>query len=297
MPSPELQMVIDMLRGASPVPRDVSFTEQRAALENLVAMAPPPSELRCTAVDVGGTRAEWIVAPGAGDDRAVLYLHGGGYCIGSITTHRQLAGDISRAAGARVLLIDYRLAPEHPFPAAVEDATRAYDYMLASGVKPAQSAVAGDSAGGGLTVATLLALRDARTPLPAAGVCLSPWLDLTMSGASIQSKAAIDPMVQGEDLQRMATAYLGAADAKQPLASPLFADLRGLPPLLVHVGTAEVLLDDATRFAERARAADVNVTLEEWDDMIHVWHAFAFILPEARQALERVGAFLRRRWD
>jgi acetyl esterase/lipase len=203
---------------------------------------------------------------------------------------------VSRAAGARVLLIDYRLAPEHPFPAAVDDATRAYQFLLASGIQPARAAIAGDSAGGGLTVASLLALRDAGARLPAAGVCLSPWFDLTMSGGSIRSKAAVDPMVQGENLGRMAQAYLGTADAKLPLASPLFADLRGLPPLLVHVGTAEVLLDDSIRFAERARAADVDVTLDEWDDMVHVWHAFAAFLPEAREAMQRVGAFLRRRW-
>lgn len=296
MSSPELQMVIDMLRGAPPVPREASFAAQRQALEDLVAIAPPVTDVQCSAVDAGGVAAEWVVAPGARDDRAVLYLHGGGYCIGSLRTHRQIAADVSRAAGARVLLIDYRLGPEHPFPAAVEDATRAYRFLLASGLRPAHSAVAGDSAGGGLTVATLLAARDAGAPLPAAGVCLSPWFDLTMSGGSIQGKAAVDPMVQRESLQRMANAYLGTADARTPLASPLFADLRGLPPLLVHVGTAEILLDDSTQFAERARKADVDVTLDVWDDMIHVWHAFAVILPEARQAFERIGEFLHRRW-
>lgn len=296
MPSPELQMVIDLLRSAPPVPRGAPWAEQRAALENLAALMPPPADVRFTPVDAGGVPAEWVAAPGAGADRAVLYLHGGGYCIGSITTHRQLAADVSRAAAARVLLIDYRLGPEHRFPAAVDDATRACRYLIDSGVRPTQTAIAGDSAGGGLTAATLLALRDARAPLPAAGVCLSPWFDLTTSGASMQSKAAIDPIVQRESLQRMADAYLGAADPKTALASPLFADLTRLPPLLVHVGTAEILLDDSTRFAEGARAADVDVTLEVWDDMVHVWHAFAFLLPEARQAIERIGAFLRRRW-
>lgn len=295
MPSPELQTVIDLLRGMPPLPHEAAWAEQRAALESLTSMAPPVADVRCTPVDAGGVPAEWVVAAGARDDRAVLYLHGGGYCVGSINTHRQLAGDLSRAAGARVLLIGYRLGPEHAFPAAVDDATRAYRYLLAA-VRPAQSAIAGDSAGGGLTVAALLALRDADVPLPAAGVCLSPWLDLTQSGASMQGKAALDPMVQRDRLQRMADAYLAGADPKSPLASPLFADLAGLPPLLVHVGTAETLLDDSTRFAERARAADVQVTLDVWDDMIHVWHAFASLLPEGRQAIERVGTYLRQRW-
>ena len=247
-------------------------------------------------MSANGVAAEWVAAAEARADRAVLYLHGGGYCIGSVNTHRQLACDLSRATGARLLLIDYRLAPEHPFPAALDDATRAYRYLIESGVRPAQSAIAGDSAGGGLTVATLLALRDADGPLPAAGVCLSPWLDLTMGGASMRTKAAVDPMVQRENLQRMAEAYLGGADPRSPLASPLFADLRGLPPLLVHVGSAETLLDDSTGFAERARAAGVDVSIDVWDDMVHVWHAFAFVLPEARQAIDRIGSYLRQRW-
>ena len=293
MPSPELQMVIDLLHGVTAAP-DGSIAEQRAAMENLTTSMALPADVRCTAVDADGVPAEWITAASARDDHAVLYLHGGGYCIGSIATHRQLASDVSRAAGARVLLIAYGLAPERPFPAAVEDAARAYRYLLASGVKPSRASIAGDSAGGGLTAAALLALRDAGTELPAAGVCLSPWFDLTLSGASMQSKAAVDPIVQRDRLQRMADAYLDSRPATTPLASPLYADLAGLPPLLVQVGTAETLLDDATRFAERARAAGVAVDLDVWDDMVHVWQAFAFVLPEGRQALERVGAFLRR---
>jgi acetyl esterase/lipase len=296
MPSPELQTVIDLMRGMPPLAQEAAWAEQRAALENLTRMAPPVADVACTPVDADGVPAEWVAASAARADHAVLYLHGGGYCVGSINTHRQLAGDLSRAAGARVLLIDYRLGPEHAFPAAVDDATRAYRFLLGAGVRPRQSAIAGDSAGGGLTVAALLALRDADAPLPAAGVCLSPWLDLTQSGASMHGKAAVDPMVQRDRLQRMADAYLAGADPRTPLASPLFADLTGLPPLLIHVGTAETLLDDSTRFAERAGAAGVTVTLDVWDDMIHVWHAFASVLPEGREAIEHVGAFLRQRW-
>jgi acetyl esterase/lipase len=223
----------------------------------------------------------------------MLYLHGGGYVIGSLTTHRGLAGRLSQAAKARVLLIDYRLAPEHPFPAAVEDATAAYRWLLAHGCTPARLAIAGDSAGGGLTVATLVALRDAGQPLPAAGVCLSPWTDLEGLGESVTSKASADPIVQKEMLLRLASCYLGDADPRTPLAAPLYADLRGLPPLLVQVGTAEILLDDALRLAERAKAAGVAVTLEAWDDMIHVWQLFAPLLPEGQQAIARIGEFVQ----
>lgn len=292
MASAELQMVIDLLRG-QPIPRDASFVDQRAAMENLTAMAPPPEGVTCTPCAAGGRPAEWVAADGADPRRALLYLHGGGYCIGSINSHRLLAADLSRAAGLRVLLLDYRLAPEHPFPAAVEDAAAAYRFLLDAGHDRRQLAIAGDSAGGGLTAATLLALRDRDVPLPAAAALLSPWLDLTQSGESMTTCAARDPMVQRDGLQRMADAYLAGADPRTPLASPLFADLRHLPPLLIHVGSAETLLDDARRFAARASAAGVDATLEVWDDMIHVWHAFG-LLPEARAAQARLGEFLRR---
>src|SRR5262245_28060700 len=222
MASAELQIVIDMLRNSPPVPRDLGFVEQRASMEQMVSALSTLADVQLAPETGAGRPAEWVRATGAGDDRTVLYLHGGGYCIGSIATHRQLATDLSRAAAARVLLLDYRLAPEHPFPAAVDDAVAAYRFLLAGGARPATLAIAGDSAGGGLTVATLLALRDAKLPLPAAGVCLSPWLDLSLSGASMEGRAAVDPMVQREPLQRMATAYLGGADARTALASPLF---------------------------------------------------------------------------
>lgn len=293
MASAELQMVLDLLR-AQPIPREQSFAEQRAALESLTGMAPRPGDVTFAPVEAGDRPAEWVAAPGARYDRALLYLHGGGYCVGSINTHRHLAADLSRAAGLRVLLLDYRLAPEHPFPAAVDDAVAAYRFLLEAGLDRRHLAIAGDSAGGGLTAATLLALRDGDLPLPAAAALLSPWLDLTQSGESMEGRAAADPMVQRAALQRMADAYLNGADAEAPLASPLFADLRHLPPLLIHVGTAETLLDDSRRFAERATAAGVDVKLEVWDDMVHVWHAFAFILPEAREANARIGDFLRR---
>jgi acetyl esterase/lipase len=293
MPSPELEMVVAMMR-ARPDPEILDPVAARASLEALTTMAPMPEDVACQPVRAGGVPAEWVTAPGAGD-RVVLYLHGGGYVIGSINSHRDLAGRLSRAAGARVLVLDYRLAPEHPFPAAVDDALAAYRWLLAEGHTPRNVAIGGDSAGGGLTLATLVALRDAGETLPAAGVCLSPWTDLAGSGESLRTKADADPMVQWSRLAQYADAYLGGKDARTPLASPLYADLRGLPPLLIQVGTAETLLDDAIRVAERAEAAGVDVTYEAWDDMIHVFQAFAALLPEGQQAVDRIGAFVRAR--
>jgi acetyl esterase/lipase len=259
----------------------------------LAAKFPVAPDVRYEKVDAAGVPAEWVVAPGAQSERVLLYLHGGGYVIGSINTHRDLAGRLSQAAAARVLLIDYRLAPEHPHPAAVEDATTAYRWLLRHGAIPAHTIIAGDSAGGGLTVATLVALRDAGEALPAAGVCISPWVDLEGIGESMTTKASVDPIVQRQGLVWFANLYLGGANPRTPLAAPLYADLHGLPPLFIHVGTAETLLDDATRLAERAKTAGVDVTLEACEEMIHVWHLFAAMLPEGQQAIERVGAYIR----
>jgi len=220
-------------------------------------------------------------------------VHGGGYVIGSINTHRDLMGRIARASGARVLGINYRLAPEHPFPAAVDDSVAAYRWMIAQGLKPNRIAVAGDSAGGGLAVATLVAIRDAKLPIPGAGVCLSPWVDMEGIGKSMESKAAIDPVVQREGLLGMAAAYLGGQNPRSPLAAPLYADLKGLPPLLIQVGEAETLLDDSTRLADRAKTAGVSATLEVWPEMIHVWQMFASFLPEGQQAVDGIGGFLK----
>ena len=296
MASAELQTVIEMLR-ARPLAagQRLDVAVLRAGMEQMTGMMPLPPGLIREPIVVNGIAAEWVSAPGAAADRAVLYLHGGGYVIGSIGTHRELAGRISAASGARCLVIDYRLGPEHPFPAAVDDATAAYRWLIAAGFSPGKLAIAGDSAGGGLTVATLLALRDAGVPLPATGVCISPWVDLEGTGESMTTKAALDPMVQREPLLQMAQLYLGGADPRGPLASPLFGELRGLPPLLIQVGTAETLLDDSTRLAQRAREAGVEVELEAWPDMIHVWHAFAALIPEGREAIERIVVHLKKR--
>ena len=291
MPGPEIQIVVDMLRANPPIAGG-TVEEMRAGMEAMTGAAPLPEDVRFDPVDAGGVPAEWTRAPGASDDRTVLYFHGGGYVLGSVATHRGLTAGISRAAGARVLSVDYRLAPENPYPAAVDDGVVAYRFLMSQGTAPESIAIAGDSAGGGLMMATLLALRAAGEPLPATGVGISPWVDLTLGGDSMDTKAEEDPMVNREALQPMADAYLAGGDARAETASPCFADLAGLPPLLIQVGTAETLLDDARRLADRAKTSGVDVTLEEWEGMVHVWHAFAALLPEGQQAIDRIGEFL-----
>jgi acetyl esterase/lipase len=271
---------------------ELSIEEQRAVFDMVSSQFQLGEDVRCEPVDAGGVPGEWITTPEAAHERAIYYLHGGGYVMGSINTHREMISRLTRAAGARALAIEYRLAPENPFPAAVEDSTAAYRWLLSTGVDPARLVIAGDSAGGGLTVATLVALRDAGEPLPAAAVCLSPWVDLEALGESMTIRAEADPMVQREGLLQTAKAYLGDADPRTPLATPLYADLGGLPPLLIQVGTAETLLDDSTRLAERAKSAGVDVALEIWDDMFHVWQFFAEMLPEGQQAIDRIGEFI-----
>jgi monoterpene epsilon-lactone hydrolase len=278
-----------------PAQDTLSFDELRAQYDQAERAFPIAPDVRVEPVLAPVAPAEWLRPPGAGH-AVVLYLHGGGYVIGSPRSHRHLAAAIAGAAGASALLLDYRRAPECAFPAAVDDAVAAYRWLLDDGRVPAgRIVIAGDSAGGGLTVATLLALRDGGLALPAGAVCISPWTDLTCSAPSYATKAAVDPVVAPALVTAMAKAYLGSADARTPLASPLHADLRGLPPLLVQVGSEEVLLDDATGLAERARAAGVEVTLEVWDAMIHVWHWFLPMLDEAERAVERIGTFVQER--
>ena len=271
------------------------IVELRARMDG--SALPPPAGTRVTAVDAGGVPAEWVRAPGADPGNRLLYFHGGGYVLGSLDSHRELAARLSEAAGCSVLSVDYRLAPEHPFPAAVEDGVATLRWLRGHGPDSAAAAsslfMGGDSAGGGLVLATLVAARDAGDALPDAAVTLSAWTDLAGTGDSMQTRREVDPGGDQHRLDSMARFYLNGADARTPLASPLYADLRGLPPLLMHVGDAEMLLDDTTRVAEKARAAGVEVTLEVWPEMIHGWHAYAGILPEGQQAIERVGQFLR----
>ena len=291
MVSQQLKWIIKALRENSPE-EEPSIEEMRANLEALSLFFPLAEDITCEPVHVGEIPGEWVVALGERDNRVVLYLHGGGYVMGSINTHREMVSHISREAKARVLIINYRLAPEHPFPAAVEDSTAAFRWLLKEGVSPGRIVVAGDSAGGGLTVATLVALRDRGDPLPAAAVCLSPWVDMEATGQSMTTKAEEDPIVQREAIMRMGEAYLGGADPREPLAAPLYANLTGLPPMLIQVGTSEILFDDATRLAERAKEAGVDVTLEPWEGMIHVWQLFASMVPESKKAVKGIGNFI-----
>ncbi len=298
MPSEAHESIVNLLRESGGIGLEpdgsLDVAAMREGMEAMTATAELPEGTRCTPCEVARRPAEWVEGPDADASRVLLYFHGGGYVIGSIATHRGLVARIARVAGIRGLVLDYRLAPEHPFPAAVEDATAAYRFLLEQGITPEGIAIGGDSAGGGLTFATLVALRDSGIPLPAAAIALSPWVDLEGTGESMSSKADADPMVGREGLLEMARLYLGEADPKTPTASPLHADLAGLPPLYVQVGTAETLLDDATRIAERARAAGVQIELEPFEDLVHVFQAFAPHVPESLEAIEKLGAFLKR---
>jgi epsilon-lactone hydrolase len=252
----------------------------------------PPRGTTTIAIDAGGVPADRISTPVSLPHRHVLYLHGGAYVLGSPAIYRDFTWRIARAARARLLCIDYRLAPEHPFPAALEDAVRAYRWLLEDGADPRHIAVMGDSAGGGLTLATLLKLRDDGVPLPAAAVVLSPWTDLALTGETLRTKAAVEPMISDPGLPIAAKGYLAGADPRDPYASPLYGDPAGLPPTLILVGTDEVLLDDSLRMAERMRTAGCEVEAEVWPGMFHVWPMMARVLPEARAGIARVGAFL-----
>ena len=249
------------------------------------------SDVKHDKFQASGVSAEWIIPPEATLDRVILYLHGGGYVIGSVNTHRALIARIARAAKARALAIDYRLAPEHPFPAAVDDAVKSYRWLLSQEIATSKIVVAGDSAGGGLTLALLTSLLIAHDPLPAAAVLISPWADLERTGRSMTTNAGRDQTIDAADLETMAKLYIGSNDPRNPLASPLHTDFRGFPPLLIQVGEAESLLDDSIRVAERAKAAGVKVDLEVWPDMVHVWHIYAKILPEGQKAIDKIGSF------
>jgi len=278
-----------------PPSSSLTLAERRAQYDRAERVFPTPADVTVETAQAPERAAEWLTPPGARGDAVVLYFHGGGYAIGSPRSHRHLVAAIARAAGTRALLLDYRLAPEHPFPAALEDAVAAYEWLLARGIAPERIVLGGDSAGGGLTIATLLALRDRDIPMPGGGICISPWVDLTCSGASYATKAGVDPIVTRDGVEALAQAYVGAGDRKAALVSPLYADLRSLPPLLVQVGSDEVLLDDALGLGARARAAGVDVKVEEWPAMVHVWHWFYPMLDEGEKAIAGIGEFVRAR--
>jgi acetyl esterase/lipase len=295
MSSAQLEKVIgDVVATFGAWGPQTTVAEMRKGWDDLFSNAKLTVGAKTEKVDAGGVKAEWITAPGAAADRAILYFHGGGYVLGSIHSHRDMCERLSRAAQARVLALDYRLSPEHPFPAPVEDARAAYRWMLKQGLSPKRVTLAGDSAGGGLTFATLLALKQHGDPMPACAAPLSPWVDLEALGDSMTSKSAEDPMVQKPLVLEMAKTYVGDGDRRNPLCAPLYGDLSGLPPLLIQVGSRETLLDDAVRMADKAKKAGVAVELDVWQGQIHVWQIFASRLDEGEQAIQKIGAFVRR---
>jgi acetyl esterase/lipase len=277
-------------------PRPVGWAERRQRLDEVGSYWPVAGDVKLAAVDLGGLAGEWSTVPGSDDDRVLMFFHGGGYCSGSIASHRRLVTEAGRVAGMRTLAVGYRLAPEHPFPAAFDDALIAWRFLKSEGIAPSHIAVGGDSAGGGLTAALINRLCDSREELPACAWLMSPWTDLTMSGSTLATKEALDPLIHKEYLCELADAYVPAGMSRQdPRISPLYAELSGFPPTLIQVGSAETLLDDATRFAAMAGGSDVAVTLEIWPQMIHAWPLWNAKLEAGRRALASAGAFIRAR--
>jgi acetyl esterase/lipase len=290
------QSEIDAIRallGAKP--RPVGWEQRRLRLDEVGSVWPVADDVRLESVDIGGIPGEFSSAPGADPSGILLYFHGGGYCSGSILSHRRMVTEAGRACGLRTLAIGYRLAPEHPFPAACEDAIAAWNYLRKQGIAAGKIVIGGDSAGGGLTLALLQHLRDAGEDAPACAWLASPWTDLTMSGDTMASRDAVDPLIHKAYLEELAQAYLPAgANRMDPRLSPLFADLSGLPPLLIQVGSDETLLADSTRLATAAGAAGNAVTLEIWPHMIHAWPMWNAQLESGRKALAQLGTFARR---
>jgi acetyl esterase/lipase len=300
MASPQAEAIKEQFRqlrtqleGAEAPP---TLEEMRAGMNAFGELPTVPDGVTWEDVDAAGVPAIWAIPTDEAPGRAVLYVHGGGYVMGSATLYKRFTGHLANAAGCRVLNVDYRLAPEHPHPAPVDDAVAAYRWLLEQGYEPGHIAVSGDSAGGGLTMAALLRIRDDGLPRPAAGVPISPWIDLEGTGASMTGNADADLLVGLEGLLGMAAMFLGEhGDSKDPYAAPLYAELHDLPPLLIQVGEDETLLDDSTRLAERAEFAGTEVTLEIFPEMQHVFQTAAGTMPEATEAVAKIGEFLRPR--
>jgi monoterpene epsilon-lactone hydrolase len=288
----EIQAIRDLL---SSKPRPVGWAQRRARLDEVGAYWPVADDVELNPVDLDGVPGEWSMVPGTDPSRVLVFFHGGGYCSGSVRSHRRMATEAGRAAGVRTLAVGYRLAPEHPFPAARDDALTAWHWLRKQGIDAAHIAVGGDSAGANLSVALINQLRADSEELPACAWLVSPWTDLTMSGSTMTTKDAVDPLMHKGYLQELANAYVPAGmESNDPRISVLYADLHGLPPALIQVGSDETLLDDASRFATAAGAADVPVTLEIWPHMIHAWHLWNAHLDAGRRALASAAAFIRR---
>ena len=277
------------------LPDGLSLDERRARMEDIGTRFPAPQRASINPVKIAERPAEWVCDPDTDDGRVMLYVHGGGYVQGSLASHRNLVFEIARSMKGKVLNLDYRLAPEHPFPAAVEDTVNAWAELLEMGIDPKKASFGGDSAGGGLVIAALVSARDKGLPMPSCACCISPWTDLVGSGRTMDTKALEDPMVNRAALEFFSDFYADKEDKSHPLISPLFANLAGLPPLLIQVGTAETLLDDSRRLATRARYAGVDVSYAEWEGMPHIWHIFAPLLEKSRKAIIELGEFVERK--
>ncbi|MDO8399274.1 MAG: alpha/beta hydrolase [Bradyrhizobium sp.] len=290
------QSEIDAIRALlSSKPRPVGWQQRRQRIEEVGSVWPVAEDIALEGVDIDGMPGEWSIAPDSDASRVLLYFHGGGYCSGSILSHRRLVTEAGRSAKVRTLAIAYRLAPEHPFPAALDDAFSAWRFLRSSGIAAGHIAVGGDSAGGGLTVALINRLRDAGEQVPGCAWLISPWTDLTLSGATLATRDAVDPIIHRAYLAELADAYLPPdMDRRDARVSPLFADLGGLPPVLIQVGACETLLEDSTRFAAAAGAANVALTLQVWPDMIHAFPMWNAHLEPGRRALAEAGQFIRR---
>lgn len=299
MPSPSADASeIALIRArlaASPRPADLAA--RRARVDALGAGYGLPADVAVQPAKIRDVPAEWTATATADRDRVILFLHGGGYVSGSLESHRHAVAQAGREAGTRTLALAYRLAPEHPFPTALGDALAGYRFLLESGFAPGRIALAGESAGGGLAVAVALTLRARGLPLPGCLWLSSPWTDLALTGASLDTKAAVDPLISRAYLAGLAAAYLNGADPNDPLVSPIRADLAGLPPMLIQVGSAETLLDDALRLAGVAAAADVAVELQVWPHMIHAWHLFYPEVAAGRRSLASAGRYIRAHLD
>jgi monoterpene epsilon-lactone hydrolase len=277
----------------------LSIDQMRKGMEGATRMAFLPAKTKVEQTSCDGVSAEWVCAKNVNEKNVVLFLHGGGYNTGSPSTHRELAAHISKASSAKVLLPDYRLAPENPFPAALEDATTSYRWLIESSYSSSKIAIAGDSAGGGLTLVTCISIRDTSDPIPSSLACISPWADLEMTGKSVKTLASMDPMVSlastqiMASIQIMASNYIGSNDPRSPLISPVHADLKDFPPMIIQVGSDEILLDDSRRMAERAKQAGVDLTINIYEGMWHVFHIFYRLMPEAKYAVHELGSFIK----